>query len=51
MENWKGHLYCSIVLILIGFSFPISGIILTLMLNNELTLDYISRYLLILQSH
>ena len=45
MENWKGHLYCSIVLMLIGLSFPISGIILTLMLNNELTLDYISRYL------
>lgn len=48
MESWKKHLYCSIVLMLIGVSIPISGIIFALILNTELTFDYISRYLFFL---
>lgn len=45
MEKWKGYLYRSIVLMLIGFSFPIAGIMIAVILNQELTFDYIFRYL------
>jgi len=45
MEKWKGYLYRSIVLMLIGFSFPIAGIMIAVIHNQELTFDYIFRYL------